>query len=62
MTSFTSPKYLLSVLDSGITVALTAPFVRDSEVLVGYALSPDEGHCAVVPVKEFVALCPVSTM
>lgn len=58
MNQSTDSEHLLSALRADKRVALTAPFVRGTEVLVGYALGPDEGHCAVVPLDEFIALCP----
>jgi hypothetical protein len=42
----TDSEQLLSALRAERDVALTAPFIRDSEVLVGYASGPDEGYCA----------------
>jgi len=48
----------LSILDSGSTVALTAPLVIDNEVLIGYALSPEEGYCANITIEKFVSLIP----
>ncbi|MFH0825201.1 MAG: hypothetical protein V2B18_20815 [Pseudomonadota bacterium] len=53
-----SSECLLSVLGSQNTVALTAPFIRGSEVLVGYALGPEEGYCACLQLSEFAVLCP----
>lgn len=54
----TASENLLSALSSGRSVALTAPLVRDNEVLLGYALSPEEGYCAVLPRNDFTSLCP----
>ncbi|MFC1833193.1 hypothetical protein ACFL2Q_00495 [Thermodesulfobacteriota bacterium] len=54
----TDSEHLLSTLRADKRVALTAPFIRDNEVLVGYALSPAESYCAVVPLNEFLDLCP----
>ncbi len=58
MNQSTAPENLLSNLSTGSTVAVTAPFVTDGEVLVGYALSPEESYCSAVPLNEFIALCP----
>ncbi|MGO9571022.1 MAG: DNA polymerase [Desulfomonilaceae bacterium] len=52
------PDNWLSILESPSTVALTAPLVMDKEVLIGYALSPEEGYCASLSLDEFTALCP----
>jgi DNA polymerase I len=49
---------LISTLESGNTVALTAPLVIDQNVLIGFAVSPEEAYCAGVPLNEFTALCP----
>jgi hypothetical protein len=49
---------LVSNLSSGRLLALTAPFVIDQDVLIGYALSPEEASCVNLPLNEFIALCP----
>lgn len=58
MNQSTDSEQLLSALRADTRVALTAPFVRGSEVLVGYALSPEQGYCARLPLNEFMAHCP----
>jgi DNA polymerase I len=58
MTRFTSPKYLLSVLDSGSTVALTAPLVLNDRVMLGFARSSEESHSVDLALNDFIALCP----
>ncbi len=52
-----STGYLISILDSQSTVALTAPLVVQDRVLLGFALSPEESHSVPLPLIEFIALC-----
>jgi hypothetical protein len=56
MNRFTSSENLLANLSSGRLLALTAPFITDTEVLVGYAGSPEEGYCVNLSLNEFVSL------
>jgi hypothetical protein len=58
MTQFTSSENLISYLREGRLLALTAPLLINRDVLVGYAVSPEEGDCANTPINEFIALCP----
>jgi len=58
MSRLMTPDSWLSIFDSPTPVALVAPLVLDAEVLIGYSVSPDESHCAIVPFDEFVALVP----
>jgi DNA polymerase I len=58
MTLLMTPEYLISVLDSGSTVALTAPFVIKERVLIGFAPSSEESHCVNLALNEFITLCP----
>ncbi len=58
MTRFTSPEFLTSVLDSGNKVALTAPFIMNERVLIGFALSAEESHSVDLALDEFTSLCP----
>jgi DNA polymerase I len=58
MTRFMTPEFFISILRSDRSVALTAPLVTDTEVLVGYALSSEEGYCAAFPIDKFISLCP----
>ena len=53
-----SPEYLLSIMDSGNTVALTAPLIVNERVLIGFARSPEESHCVALSLNEFKDLCP----
>ncbi len=46
MNRFTSSENLISNLREGRLVALTAPFVIDQNVLIGYTVSPEEGYMA----------------
>ncbi len=48
MNRFTSLENLISNLREGRLLALTAPFVTDKIVLVGYAAGPEKGYCANV--------------
>jgi DNA polymerase I-like protein with 3'-5' exonuclease and polymerase domains len=34
---------------------IPAPFIVDKNVLIGYAVSPEEGYCAIVPINEFIS-------
>ncbi len=52
-----APNHLISNLESGITIALTAPLVMDQNALIGYAVSPEEGYCAAIPINEFISIC-----
>ncbi|MFC1833792.1 DNA polymerase [Thermodesulfobacteriota bacterium] len=58
MNQITDSEHLLSALRADTRVAVTAPFIRDNEVLVGYAPNPEESYCVVVPLEKFIALCP----
>ena len=57
MNRFTSSENLISNLREGRLLALTAPFVIDQNVLIGYAVGPEEGYCANIPLNEFISLC-----
>ncbi len=57
MNRFTSSENLLSGLSTGRLIALTAPVATDNNVLIGYAVSPEEGYCATMPINEFVSSC-----
>ena len=57
MNRFTSLENLISNLKEGRLPALTAPFVLDQNVLIGYAVSPEEGYCATIPINEFISIC-----
>ena len=57
MTRFMTPEYLISNLEAGITVALTAPFILNERVLIGFALSPDEIHSLDLSLNEFTTVC-----
>ncbi len=46
------------MLNSGGLLALTAPLVIDQNVIVGYAVAPEEAYCVDLPVNEFITLCP----
>ncbi len=48
---------LLSDLSSGRLLTLTTPLLTDQNVLIGYAIAPEEGYCAIMPIKEFVSIC-----
>jgi hypothetical protein len=37
---------------------IPAPFIVDKNVLIGYAVSPEEGYCAIIPINEFVSVSP----
>lgn len=53
------PKFLnnlISILDSGSTVALTAPSLIDQNVLIGYAVAPEEAYCSTMPINEFISI------
>ncbi len=52
-----APNHLISNLESGFTIALTAPFLIDQNELIGYAVSPEEGYCANIPIDEFISIC-----
>jgi DNA polymerase-1 len=52
-----SPEYLISIMGSGNTVALTAPLIIRDRVLIGFALSPGESQCSALSHNEFQALC-----
>ena len=58
MNRFASSENLLSNLSSGKLLALTAPLVIDQNVLIGYAVAPEEAYCANLPLNEFTSLCP----
>jgi hypothetical protein len=45
MTRFTTSENLVSYLREGRLLALTAPFVIDQNVLIGYAIAPEEAYC-----------------
>jgi hypothetical protein len=45
MNRFTTSQNLLSHLSSGRLLALTAPLVIDKNVLIGYAVSPEDAYC-----------------
>jgi DNA polymerase I-like protein with 3'-5' exonuclease and polymerase domains len=52
-----SPEYLISSLEAGNTVALTAPFIMNERVLIGFALSPGEFHSVDLALSEFRSVC-----
>jgi hypothetical protein len=56
MNRFTTSENLISYLREGRLLALTAPFVIDHNVLIGYAIAPEEGYCVILPFDEFVSL------
>ena len=56
MNRFTSSENLFSNLNSGKSVALTAPLVIDQNVLIGYAVSREEGYCVDLSFDEFLPL------
>ena len=58
MSDLVTADNLLSILDSPITLALTAPMVINDRVLIGFALSPEESYCADLSLDEFRFLCP----
>ncbi len=57
MNQIRSPEYLLSIMDSGSKVALTAALIMKERVLIGFAQSPGESYCAALSSNEFNALC-----
>jgi hypothetical protein len=57
MNRFTSSKNLVLNLSSGRLLALTAPLVMDQDVLIGYAIAPEEGYCATIPINELISIC-----
>ncbi len=57
MTRFMSPEYLIANLEAGNTVALTAPFIMNERVLIGFALSPEEFHSLDLALNEFTSVC-----
>ena len=46
---------LITCTDS--LVSITAPFLINNLVYVGYAIGPDESYCAQIPVDEFRSFC-----
>ncbi len=54
----TDLKFLSSKLSTGQLISFTAPLVIDQNVLVGYAVAPEEAYCAIAPLDEFISLCP----
>ena len=56
MNRFTTSENLISCLIEGRLLALTAPFVIDQNVLIGYAVAPEQGYCANIPLDEFLSL------
>ncbi len=57
MSRFTSSENLISYLREGRLLALTAPLVIDQNVLIGYAIAPEKGYCAIIPINEFISIC-----
>jgi hypothetical protein len=57
MTRFTSPEYLISNLEAGNTVALTAPLIINEQVLIGFAFSPEDIHSLELALNEFISVC-----
>jgi len=57
MNRFTSSENLVSYLREARLLALTAPLVIDQNVLIGYAVSPEEGYCSSIPINEFISVC-----
>ena len=62
----TNLEHVLSILNSGRLVALTAPLIVDDVALIGYAVSPEEAYCVKLPLDAFPSLstslyCRVST-
>ena len=57
MNRFTTSENLLSNLRKGKLLALTAPFVTDKNVLIGYAPAPEQGYCTNIPLNEFISMC-----
>jgi hypothetical protein len=55
MNRFTTSENLISNLSSGRLLALTAPLLIDQNVLIGYAVAPEEGYCAIIPISEFIS-------
>jgi hypothetical protein len=45
MNGFTTSENLISYIREGRLLALTAPFLTDKNVLIGYAVSSDECYC-----------------
>jgi hypothetical protein len=56
MNRFTSPENLLSNLRSGRLLVLTAPLVIDQNVLIGYAVAPEEAYCANIAFDKFISI------
>ena len=57
MSRFTSSENLISYLREGRLLALTAPLLIDQNVLIGYAIAPEEAYCANIPSGEFISIC-----
>jgi hypothetical protein len=56
MNRFTSSGNLIFYLREGRSLALTAPLLIDQNVLIGYAIAPEEGYCVILPFYEFLPL------
>jgi len=49
MNRFTTSEDPISYSREGRLLALTAPLLMNRDVIIGYAISPEEGYCTSIP-------------